>query len=350
MGTFRWIGDVSFACRWLSGEEVGWVAPLVTSHNYVASWQPQTQTDWSQLDIRYSIPAYLNTSGVEWTSLTFPFINARYRNRVLYYPTGIERPARPYGVAVTPSADFGTGTLPASLARDWTVMLSMKNTSVGAASPWQNKINVVSFQCPPGGCVVPPPAVVGALAPWSSPSSWPSGTVPVVGQDVVINSTMNILLDVSPPTLGRLTVLGRLAFQDFGADSPPLVLSVGQIVVWGQFVVGNATQPYLGSAHVVLNGDRYSGGSVVVDNATPPLGNKNIVVLGKLSAVGAPVNATWVRLAQTAYANSTQVVLSKPVAWVPGQPVAVTPTNYDATQLEDLYITAVSRPSSRACG
>lgn len=313
----------------------------MTTHNYVASWLPQSQTEWSQLDIRYSFPTYLNASSSEWTSLTFPFINARYRNRVIYYPTGLERPARPYGFSVAPTADFGTGTLPASIARDWTVMLSMKNTSVGARSPLQHKINVVALQCPPGGCVTPQSPGVGVQVPWSDPSSWPSGAVPVAGQDVLINSTMNILLDISPPRIGRLTVLGRLAFRDFGASEPPLVLSAGQIVVWGEFVIGNTTQPYLGGARVILNGDRDSGGAVIIDNAVPPLGNKNIVVVGKFSAVGAPVNATWVRLAQTAFANATRIVLSTPVSWEPGQVVTLTPTNYNATQLEDLTIAEV---------
>ena len=160
---------------------------------------------------------------------------------------------------------------------------------------------------------------------------------------MLINNTMKIILDISPPTLATLTVQGRLEFQDFGVGAPPLVLSVGQIVVWGQFAIGNTTNPYLGAAQVVLNGDRFSGGTVIVDNAIPPLGNKNIVVLGSFSAVGPAINTTWTRLAQTAAAGATQITLSQPVSWVAGQAVALTATNYNSTrELEELTIAAVS--------
>ena len=300
------------------------------------------------MDIRYGNSAYLNTSGTEWTSLTFPFIDPRYRNRVIFSPTGIERPAVTEGVEVDPSMDFGTGTLPASVARNWTVMLSMRNTSTPRYSSSQHKIKVLSFQCPPEGCPLPPTATLRKPVLWSNPTSWAAGRVPRAGEDVLINSTMNILLDVSPPTLGTLTIEGRLTFIDFGLGSAPLTLSAGQVVVWGELLIGNATTPYAGSAHIVLYGSRASGGTVIIDDAIPPLGNKNIVVIGSFVAIGATLDTAWTRLAQTAAAGSSQIILSRPAhSWVAGKSVVVTPTNYNGVQqLEKLVIASVSACSA----
>ena len=108
--------------------------------------------------------------------------------------------------------------------------LLLQNTSRGAGSSSQYKIGVLSQQCPPGGCPIPAAPQLGSASAWSNPATWPGGVVPAAGADVLINNTMNVILDVSPPTIGTLTVLGRLSFQDFGVGAPPLVLSVGQIV------------------------------------------------------------------------------------------------------------------------
>jgi hypothetical protein len=278
-------------------------------------------------------------------SLTFRFIDPRYWNRVIYKPTGIIRPPLAIGENVVPSHDFGTGTLPASVGRNWTVMLSMKNTSVGAGWVTQHEISVLNMQCPPGGCPPPPVVRLGNSSLWSDPLTWAPLPVPRAGDDVVINATMYVVLDVATPTLGTVTVYGRLEFLDRGAASPELVsLSAGQVVVWGQLAIGSPTEPYLGRAEIALNGDRYSGGAVIIADAVPPLGNKNIVVIGSFVAVGATVPIPWTRLASTAAAGATNITLTEPAgsAWPVGATVVLTPTNYDISQREEKTISAVS--------
>ena len=49
---------------------------------------------------------------------------------------------------------------------------------------------------------------------WSNESSWPSGRLPEEGEDVTIMSSWRMLLDMSPPALGRVDVFGELKFQD----------------------------------------------------------------------------------------------------------------------------------------
>ena len=51
-------------------------------------------------------------------------------------------------------------------------------------------------------------------ARWSDPASWPDNKVPAAGDRVVIASDQDMILDVSPPALGGLTINGKLRFSD----------------------------------------------------------------------------------------------------------------------------------------
>ena len=52
---------------------------------------------------------------------------------------------------------------------------------------------------------------------WSDDNSWVNttlGRAPIEGEDVVINSSWRMLLDVNPPSLGKVFVYGELKFED----------------------------------------------------------------------------------------------------------------------------------------
>ena len=52
---------------------------------------------------------------------------------------------------------------------------------------------------------------------WSDPDSWVNttlGRAPVEGEDVVIESSWRMLVDISPPPLGKVEVLGEMKFED----------------------------------------------------------------------------------------------------------------------------------------
>ena len=44
---------------------------------------------------------------------------------------------------------------------------------------------------------------------WSDPATWPNGKVPVAGDAVTIAKGKDVVLDVSPPALGSLTIDGK---------------------------------------------------------------------------------------------------------------------------------------------
>lgn len=66
---------------------------------------------------------------------------------------------------------------------------------------------------PSGGSFPPfqaPSTAALGLSLWSSPSSWPSGKIPVDGDAVVLTGDMSLLLDISTPSLISLTIAGTL--------------------------------------------------------------------------------------------------------------------------------------------
>jgi len=66
---------------------------------------------------------------------------------------------------------------------------------------------------------------------WSNPDHWPSGAVPVDGEEVVIDSGVNMMLDVDTALLYSLEINGRLTFKDNnvteGEEPSNLTLSAG---------------------------------------------------------------------------------------------------------------------------
>ena len=49
---------------------------------------------------------------------------------------------------------------------------------------------------------------------WSDKATWPNRKVPAAGDRVVIDAGKEVILDVSPPALGGLTIDGKLSFAD----------------------------------------------------------------------------------------------------------------------------------------
>ena len=49
---------------------------------------------------------------------------------------------------------------------------------------------------------------------WSDPATWPDRKVPAAGDKVTIERGKEVVLDVSPPALGSLTIDGKLSFAN----------------------------------------------------------------------------------------------------------------------------------------
>src|SRR5215204_3700169 len=75
---------------------------------------------------------------------------------------------------------------------------------------------------------------------WSDPDTWPNRKVPVAGDKVTIGRDKEVILDVSPPALGGLSIDGKLTFSN-DAD---LELTTEWIMLHGELAIGSEASPH----------------------------------------------------------------------------------------------------------
>lgn len=119
---------------------------------------------------------------------------------------------------------------------------------------------------------------------WSNVTSWPSGVLPVAGEDVEIKAGWNMIYDIAEsPKLDMLEINGRLTFLE-GAD---LHLHANYIFVRaGELNIGNSTDPFTGNAKITLYGNKKNQ-YMVYTNAIEA-GDKILVNTGNMSFYGLP--------------------------------------------------------------
>ena len=180
---------------------------------------------------------------------------------------------------------------------------------------------------------VPPPPPPPAFTRWSDPATWPGSTVPAAGAAVVIPQGETVLLDVSPPALGSLTVLGTLRF-----DAKDIDLTSNWIMVkGGRFEIGSESQPYTHRAVITLTGP--DGENI------EGVGAKVFGAVGGTLELHGQRRAGWARIAATAAAGSTQLTLDRVMDWRAGDRIAIASTDLDPLQAEDVVISAVNGTS-----
>ncbi|CAE7614256.1 PKHD1L1, partial [Symbiodinium sp. KB8] len=328
-------------------EEYGWVVPLVTSHRYHFDFD--STIDFQKMRLKYGEYALIDEGWTpaaspadasrgtldpagEWVALAFNYTDRRWNFEVTYAEG--KRPWLNTLEVPAPDDDLGTGSM-INNTKEWHVMLNDKNITLDTPSKYQ--FNVFPLQCPPDGCYVPPPPDWRTPVYWSSPSTWPNGFLPQAGENVVINSTTYVIMDINPPPLGKVEVQGRLDFGENGDRT----LEADSLVVYGHLQIGESQRrPYPRQAKILLKGSRNSE-AVIVDN-TLFLGNKVMVVVGTALLYGKPVTDTWVRLRSTASAGSSTIELHSDPGWAVGSEIVLTTTEYGLEQTETRTITSKS--------
>src|SRR4249920_2147593 len=135
-------------------------------------------------------------------------------------------------------------------------------------------------------------AVVGtaqAATKWSDRATWPNKKVPVAGDRVEIASGKEVILDVSPPALGGVTINGKLTF----ADKSDLELTTEWVMVHGELAIGTAAQPYTHKATITLTDN-------VKDEQMMGMGDRGIMLSGGTLNLHGGLKNTWTKLDSTA--------------------------------------------------
>src|SRR5690606_4524760 len=105
---------------------------------------------------------------------------------------------------------------------------------------------------------------------WSDPATWPNGKVPVAGDKVVIAKDRHVILDVSPPPLGGLSIDGKLTFSS-DAD---LELTTEWIMLHGELTIGTEAKPHTRKAAITFT-DNVKGEDVMAG-----MGDRGIMISG----------------------------------------------------------------------
>ncbi|HEX6313487.1 MAG TPA: G8 domain-containing protein, partial [Gemmatimonadaceae bacterium] len=166
---------------------------------------------------------------------------------------------------------------------------------------------------------------------WSDAATWPDRRVPRAGDKVTIPAGKEVVLDVSPPALGSLTIEGKLSF----ADTRDLELTTEWIVLHGELEIGTAARPHTRNATITLTNN------VPDEEPMKDMGDRGIMIMGgTLNLHGDRTNA-WTKLASTANAGSTSIQVLNAAGWRVGDEIVLASTDFDPRQAERRTISAI---------
>src|ERR1700678_2057087 len=160
---------------------------------------------------------------------------------------------------------------------------------------------------------------------WSNPATSPDGKVPRAGDAVTIEKGKDVLLDVSPPSLGGLRIEGKLSFSD-NAD---IELTTESIMVHGELEIGTEARPHTRKATITLT-----------ENV--PGNDRGIMIAGGTLNLHGDRTNSWTKLAGTAKAGSARIEVLNASGWRKGDVIVLASTDFDSTQTEKRTIAAIA--------
>jgi cell migration-inducing and hyaluronan-binding protein len=167
---------------------------------------------------------------------------------------------------------------------------------------------------------------------WSDPATWPDGKVPVAGDKVTIGKDQDVILDVSPPALGGLSIDGKLTFSD-DAD---LELTTEWIMLHGELAIGSEAVPHTRKATITFTDN------VKDEEVMAGMGDRGIMLSGGTLNLHGDRTNTWTKLASTANAGATSIEVLNAAGWRVGDEIVLASTDFDPRQAERRTISAIS--------
>jgi cell migration-inducing and hyaluronan-binding protein len=166
---------------------------------------------------------------------------------------------------------------------------------------------------------------------WSDPASWPDRKVPRAGDKVTIASGQEVILDVSPPALGGVTILGKLRF----ADTADVELTTEWVMLHGELEAGTEASPHSRKATITLT-------DTVRDEVMMGMGDRGIMISGGTLNLHGDRQNSWTKLAKTAKAGSNSIEVLNAAGWRVGDEIVLASTDFDPRQAERRTVAAVN--------
>src|SRR5687767_840016 len=166
---------------------------------------------------------------------------------------------------------------------------------------------------------------------WSDPATWPNRKVPIAGDKVTIGRDKDVILDVSPPALGGLSIDGKLTFSN-DAD---LELTTEWIMLHGELAIGSEANPHTRNATITFTN------TVPNEDVMAGMGDRGIMISGGTLNLHGDRTHTWTKLANTAKAGSTSIEVLNAAGWRVGDEIVLASTDFDPRQAERRTIAAI---------
>jgi cell migration-inducing and hyaluronan-binding protein len=177
-----------------------------------------------------------------------------------------------------------------------------------------------------------------AASRWSDPATWPDKKVPRAGDKVTIAAGKNVVLDVSPPALGSLTIEGKLSF----ANNADLELTTEWIMLHGELEIGTEARPHTRKATITLTNnvkDEDVGGMGGANPADRV--DRGILLMGGTLNLHGDRKNSWTKLSKTADAGSSSIEVLNAAGWRAGDEIVLASTDFDPRQAERRTIASI---------
>ena len=179
---------------------------------------------------------------------------------------------------------------------------------------------------------------------WSYNSTWPSGQLPMAGENVTIPHGQYIIMDIpDPPRLVRVTIEGVLEVL----DNVDRTIEAELITIYGgRFVAGYPDAPFQHRLRIVLHGNESMFETSQYEYYqldTRYIGVKEIAVFGELILHSEPLMKSWSLLSQTVNPGENTLILMDSVNWGPGDQIVITSTSFDAFESEVFEVLSASQ-------
>jgi cell migration-inducing and hyaluronan-binding protein len=145
-----------------------------------------------------------------------------------------------------------------------------------------------------------------------------------------------VLLDVSPPALGSLTIDGKLSF----ADNADLELTTEWILLHGELEIGTEARPHTRKATITLTNTIKGEDIGGMGGANEPVDRGIVLMGGTLNLHGNRTNS-WTKLSKTADAGSTSIEVLERRWLAVGDEIVLASTDFDPRQAERRTIAAI---------
>ena len=146
-----------------------------------------------------------------------------------------------------------------------------------------------------------------------------------------------MILDVSPPALGGLTINGKLSF----ANNADVELTTEWVMMHGELAIGTEASPHTRKATITLANN-------VKDEELMGMGDRGIMISGGTLNLHGDRTNTWTKLCQHGRAGATSIQVLNAAGWRVGDEIVLASTDFDPRQAERRTISAISGNNAHA--